>query len=156
MFDTISGLPVHVLVVHAVVVLLPLMSIVTAAVAVRRSWRHYAPAVVVVDAVVLVLAFAAKESGERLQGRLQQLGNPAVAQDHGEKGALVPYVALGVLVAAVLVWLTTRSARFVPVAVVVSLVAGAVGIGWTYVTGESGARAVWGEVVSNTKAPAGG
>ena len=78
-----------------------------------------------------------------------------MAQDHGEKGALVPYVALGVLVAAVLVWLTTRSARFVPVAVVAALVAGAVGIGWTYVTGESGARAVWGEVVSNTSAPRG-
>jgi len=40
--------------------------------------------------------------------------------------------------------------------VVVALAAGAVGIGWTYVTGESRARAVWGDLVSNTKAPAGG
>ncbi len=155
MFDTISGLPVHVLVVHAVVVLLPLMSIVTAAVAVRPVWRRYALPVVVVDAAVLVAAFVAKESGERLQARLQQF-NPGVASEHAEQGALVPFVALGVLVAAVLVWLTSRSARLVPVAVVVALLAGAAGLGWTYVTGESGARSVWEQQIANTKAPAGG
>jgi len=150
MFDTINGLPVHALVVHAVVVLLPLMSIVTVAVALRPVWRRYAPAVVVLNAAVLVAAYVAKESGERLQGRLQQF-DPTVAQDHSQKGALVPYVALGVLVAAVLVWLTSRSARFVPIAVVVAVVAGATGIGWTYVVGESGARAVWEQPIANTK-----
>ena len=118
----------HPLVVHAVVVLLPLMSIVTVAVALRPVWRRYALPVVVVNAVVLVAAYAAKESGERLQARLQQF-NPTVAQGHAQQGARVPYVALGVLVAAVLVWLTSRSARLVPVAVVVALVAGAAGIG---------------------------
>src|SRR3954449_264738 len=75
MFDTISGLPVHALVVHAVVVLLPLMSLVTIAVAVRRSWRSAAPWVVLADAAVVALAFAAKESGEVLQERLSQV-NP--------------------------------------------------------------------------------
>jgi hypothetical protein len=155
MFDTISGLPVHVLVVHAVVVLLPLMSLVTIGVAVRPRWRQYAPAVAVIDGLVVVAAWAAKESGEKLQARLQQF-DPAVARDHGEHGALVPYVALGVFVAAVLVWATQRFPRIVPLAVVVALVAGAGGVWWTYVTGESGARAVWGDTVKNTKAPHGG
>jgi hypothetical protein len=152
MFDTISGLPVHVLVVHAVVVLLPLMSLATIAVAVRRRWRSAAPWVVLADAVVVVLAFAAKESGEVLQKRLSQF-TPDVAHDHAEHGRFVPYFAVALLVAAVLVWLTSRSARLVPAAVVVAVLTGVAALGWTYLTGESGARAVWGQTVANTKAP---
>lgn len=153
MFDTISGLPLHPLVVHAVVVLLPLMSIVTVAIAWRPRWRQHAPVVAVIDGIVVVIALVAKQSGEQLQARLQQL-DPGVAHDHSAQGRLVPYVALGVFVAAVLVWATSRWARLVPVAVVVSVLAGAVGLGWTYVTGESGARAVWGQTIANTKPPA--
>src|SRR5690349_21116499 len=152
MFDTISGLPVHILVVHAVVVLVPLMAVVTVAVAVRRGWRAAAPWVVLADAVVVGLCYVAKESGEVLQARLSQV-NPGVAQQHGELGAVLWYFALGLLVAAVLVWLTSRSARLVPVAVVVAIIAGAATLAWTYRVGESGARAVWGETVANTKAP---
>src|SRR5919199_86278 len=152
MFDTISGLPVHVLVVHAVVVLLPLMAVVTVAVAVRRGWRSAAPWVVLADAIVVGLAYAAKESGEVLQERLGQF-TPNVAEDHGKHGELVPYFALALLVAAVLVWLTSRSARLVPVAVAVAVLTGVGALWWTYLTGESGARAVWGDTVANTKAP---
>jgi hypothetical protein len=152
MFDTISGLPVHVLAVHAVVVLLPLMSLVTIAVAVRRRWRSAAPWVVLADAAVVAAAFVAKESGEVLQARLSQI-NPGVAKDHANYGTYVPWFAVAVLVAAVLVWLTSRSARLVPVAVVAALVTGVGAIGWTYLTGDSGARAVWGDTVANTKAP---
>ena len=149
MFDTISGLPVHVLVVHAVVVLLPLMALVTVAVAVRRSWRSAAAWVVVADAVVVALAFVAKESGAALQKRLQQF-DAGVAKAHSEQGDVLWLFALGLLVAAVLVWLTSRSARLVPAAVVVAVLAGGAAVTWTYLTGESGARAVWGETVTNT------
>jgi uncharacterized membrane protein YqjE len=148
-FDTISGLPVHVLVVHAVVVLLPLMALVTIAVAVRRRWRAAAPWVVAADAVVVALAFVAKESGEELQRRKQQF-DPSVAQQHSEQGNVLWLFALGLLVAAVLVWFTSRSARLVPVAVVVAVLAGGAAVTWTYLTGESGARSVWGEQVANT------
>ena len=152
MFDTISGLPVHVLVVHAVVVVLPLMAVVTVAVAVRRGWRSAAPWVVLADAVVVGLAYVAKESGEVLQKRLGQF-TPNVAEDHGKHGDLVPYFALALLVAAVLVWLTSRSARLVPVAVAVAVLTGFGALWWTYLTGESGAGAVWSDTVQNTKAP---
>ena len=37
-FDTVLGLPVHALVVHGVVVLLPLMAIITAVVACVPRW----------------------------------------------------------------------------------------------------------------------
>ena len=152
MFDTIGGLPVHVLVVHAVVVLLPLMAVVTVAVAVRRGWRSATPWVVLADAVVVGLAYVAKESGEVLQKRLSQF-TPNVAQDHGKHGDLVWYFALALLVAAVLVWLTSRSARLVPVAVAAAILTGVASLWWIYLTGESGARAVWGDTVANTKAP---
>jgi hypothetical protein len=155
MFDTISGLPVHALVVHAVVVLLPLMSLVTIAIAVRPRWRHHAPVVAVIDGLVVVLAWVAKLSGEELQARLQGF-DPQVAHDHGEQGSLVPYVALAVFAAAVLLWATQRFPGLVPLAVVVAVLAGAGGLAWTYITGESGARAVWGETVANTQAPQGG
>jgi hypothetical protein len=155
MFDTISGLPVHALVVHAVVVLLPLMSVVTLAVAARPRWRQNAPWVVLVDGAVVVLALAAKESGERFQTRLQQF-DPSVAGQHSRDGRLVPYLAAAVLLAAVLVWAGQRFPRIVPLAVALALVAGVGGVWWTYVTGESGAREVWGDVVKTTKAPQGG
>jgi hypothetical protein len=152
MFDTIAGLPVHVLVVHAVVVLLPLMAVVTVAVAVRRRWRAAAPWVVLADAVAVGVAYAAKESGEVLQKRLSQF-TPDVAQDHAKHGDLVPYFAVALLVAAVLVWLTSRSVRLVPIAVTVAIITGVGALWWTYLTGESGARAVWEQTVANTKAP---
>jgi hypothetical protein len=155
MFDTISGLPVHALVVHAVVVLLPLASILTIAVAVLPRWRHHAPVVAVIDGLVFLAAWVAKDSGENLQARLQQF-DPQVAHDHGQQGSLLPYVALGVFLAAVLVWATQRFPRIVPLAVIVAVLAGAGGLAWTYVTGESGARAVWGNTIANTKAPQGG
>src|SRR3954449_5828426 len=98
MFDTIAGLPVHVLVVHAVVVLLPLMSVVTVAVAVRRRWRSAAPWVVLADAAVVGLCYAAKESGEALQARLSQF-TPDVAENHGRHGDRLWYFAIALLVA---------------------------------------------------------
>ena len=80
MFDTVLGLPVHVLVVHAVVVGLPLMAVVTAVVALMPALRlRFAWPVVVLDAGVVVATFVARESGEVLQ---QRLGG-SVAQQHG-------------------------------------------------------------------------
>ena len=39
MFDTFAGLPLHPLVIHAVVVGIPLMAIITIVVAVRKNLR---------------------------------------------------------------------------------------------------------------------
>ena len=40
-FDLINGLPVHPLVVHAVVVLVPLAALGTIAIALRPAWRPH-------------------------------------------------------------------------------------------------------------------
>jgi hypothetical protein len=99
-FDTILGLPVHALVVHGVVVLLPLMAVVTLVWALRRPTRGSLGWVVVAaDAVVTVMTFVAKESGEALQRRL----GGRVAVEHGELADPMPLVAAALLVTAVLV-----------------------------------------------------
>jgi hypothetical protein len=149
-FDTFAGLPLHPLVVHAVVVLLPLMSLVTIAVAARPAWRVAALPVVVADALVLVGALVAKESGERFQARLSQLrGGAAVASEHAEQGGRLPLFALALLVAAVVVWFARRRPGLAGASVVLAVVAGLAAISWTVVVGHSGAEDVWSSVVSS-------
>jgi hypothetical protein len=150
-FDTISGLPVHPLAVHAVVVLLPLAAVITAVVAVRPGWRRFAGPVVVADALVAIFSLVAKESGESLQHRLTSLGTGAVvAADHGEKGALLPIFAVLLFVASVVVWYARRRPALVVPAIALAVLTGLAAIGWTVVVGDTGARAVWGQVVSST------
>lgn len=154
MFDTVNGLPLHPLVVHAVVVLVPLMAVLTFLVALLARWRRFAPLALGADVVVLGLAFVATQSGEALQSRLSSVSSQPVAVEHAEHGDAVPFVVLGLVAAAVLVVLARRwGGVLVPVSVVAAAVAGAVAIGWVVVTGESGAAAVWEDLISNTRAP---
>ena len=148
MLDTINGLPVHPLIVHAVVVLLPLAALGAVAIAVRPSWRtRYGNLVVAVAAVTTVLIPLATSSGERLESRV---GNPG---RHAELGDTHIWSALPLLAVAVaLVWLhrrsagsqapSTGSALRLAVAVLAVLVAAA-NLVQVYRVGESGAQAVW-------------
>lgn len=144
MFDTILGLPLHPLVVHAVVVLLPLMAVLTTAVALRSSWRErLAWPVVVANVLVLGAAFTAKESGEALERRLRGVQ----IADHVQWGNTVPLTAFGLTVAAVLVALGRKRPGLHRVAVVVTVIAAAVALVWAAQAGHTGATAVWSGVV---------
>ena len=100
MFDTIAGLPVHALVVHGVVVLLPLMSLVTVVWAfVPGAMARVGYAVVAGNAVMTAMTFVACFSGEALHRRLG--GNVAV--EHAQIATLLPFFALSVLFASILV-----------------------------------------------------
>ena len=71
MFDYILGLPMHALVIHAVVVLVPLSALVAIAFAVRPPWRRVLRWPVAIGGVVSgVTAFVAAESGEAFQRRV--------------------------------------------------------------------------------------
>ncbi len=168
MFDTINGLPVHPLVVHAIVVLLPLSVVGTVAIAVRPRWRlTYGALLVVIELVAVVLLPVATSSGEELE---KHVGDPG---RHAELGDQLIWFAIPLLVlTAALVWLERRDVRSGPAterapasrggwrahpwttAVAVLAVAAAVANGvQVYRVGDSGARAAWGDQVSSAPAP---
>jgi uncharacterized membrane protein len=156
-FDLINGVPVHPLVVHAVVVLLPLSILGTVLIAVRPAWRAtYGPVVVVLAAIATVLVPVATSSGEALQKRV---GDPG---KHAQLGDQLLWFALPllVLVLALVVWdrvrrrqLETgarearRGARIGTVLAVLAVLAAVAAGVQVYRVGDSGARAVWGDRV---------
>lgn len=151
MFDTIAGIPLHPLVVHAVIVLLPLACLGAVLVAFKASWnRKYGWLVLACSFVAMGSAFVAKESGERLASRV---GWP---EDHIEWGEKIPIAALGLFVVlAVLWWLDRQDAerRTTLAKIVAALVilAAAGNLALAVLAGHSGAEAVWKPVVDNTQ-----
>ena len=140
---TINGLPLHPLVVHAVVVLLPLATIGVIALAVRPSLRgRFGGLVIAVAALATVAIPVATSTGE---GLASKVGEP---HEHAELGDSLIVFAIPLLVAAVaLVWLHRRpgARRGLTVAVsVLAVLVGTANLVQVYRVGESGARAVWG------------
>lgn len=141
MFDTITGLPLHPLVIHAVVVLLPLMALLSVVVAVRAPLRErYSWWVVGGNVVVFLITLVAKLSGQSLQTSM----GGQVAKEHGELGSSLPWFVLFLVVASVGVAGTRRNKTLGPVAVVVVIIAAVLAVFWTVRTGDAGSRAVWG------------
>lgn len=150
MFDTVIGLPLHPLVVHAVVVLLPLACLATVAVAAREPWRRFAPVVMVLNGGVMVAAYVAVQSGEALQRRIVQFSTPAGLAGHAEWGKRLFLLSVALFVGSVVIWFTRRS-RALGTAVAVLAVVGAVGIVTiTVYVGHSGATMVWKDIIANT------
>lgn len=150
--DTVFGLPVHVLVVHAVVVLLPLASIGAVLVALLpRFSQRFAVLVVVLAWAAVPAAFLAEGSGEQFAERV------GLPQPHAELGESMPYFAVALAVVLLVFWLFDRGIpgnRGRPwwlkgLAVVLILVA-VLTTWWTIRVGHSGAEATWSAVVQNT------
>ncbi len=154
MFDTFQGLPVHALVLHGSVVLVPLMAALTVLVAVVPRVRALAAwPVVAGNVVALVMVFVTSESGEALQGRLP--ANEQITQ-HAELGERMTPFTIGMLVASVLVAvLRRRTGSLMLAAGAVAVVAAGAATVWVVLVGHSGSTAVWKDVVSSTNsAPA--
>lgn len=141
LLGSVAGLPLHPLVVHGVVVLLPLMSLLTVGVAVLDRWSRGAWPVVAGNVVVTLMVVVARESGQRLRAALP-VQDDAIER-HAGLGDRLPLFALGVLVASLVVALLRSSARMRWVGVVLTVAAAAAAITWTLLTGHSGAFAVW-------------
>lgn len=146
-----AGLPLHVLLVHAVIVLTPLCAVLLVVLAAWPRARRvlWLPALLG-TALVLPLGLVTVEAGKWLEARVP----PApLIQDHTSRGeSILPWLValLGVAV-AVAAWalLERRASAFgtrLAVSAVLTVAALAVGTGtvMTLVTiGESGSRAVW-------------
>ena len=156
LFGFIAGLPMHPLVVHAAVVLLPLSALVLVVLVFVPSWRtRFGWATIAGLAAGTGAAFVAKESGEALAA---EVGLPA---DHALWGDILVPVAIGLFVVAV-AWLVLRnraartSSRSIAatvtagLAVVLALAATAI----TVMVGHSGAQAVWAGGIGESPTPA--
>lgn len=106
MFDQFLGLPLHPLVVHAVVVLLPLGALGLLVLAAWSKGRRVGlPLVTAVLAVATGSAWVARFSGQALR---QHVGVP---DPHATLGGLLPLVATLTFVLAVVWWLRHRSGK---------------------------------------------
>lgn len=158
----IAGLPLHVLLVHAVVVLVPLLALLLVVIAAWPGARRvlWLPALIGA-AILLPLGWVTIEAGEWLEDRVPKTPLIEAHTDIGD--SIVPWlVALLVVAAAIAAWAVVellaarravdgepaRPGRGVRIAVgaVLTLAALIVAVGstWTVVLiGEAGSRAVW-------------
>jgi hypothetical protein len=148
MFDTILGLPVHALVVHVVVVLVPLGALGVVAMVFVPSWRQrFGLAVLAILTAGLVAVPVATRSGGKLEERLNAGGVVAKQiRDHEDMGRLVlyPTIALWVLAAAlVLLDRRGRSGGAVMLVAVLAVLAAGTAATLVAITGHLGSTAVW-------------
>jgi glucan phosphoethanolaminetransferase (alkaline phosphatase superfamily) len=158
-FDTIFGLPVHVLVIHAVVVLVPLCAVMAVVMLVSTRWRdRLRVTFLVLLTVAAGSTFVAKQSGQALQTRLAITGN-ADLNRHVSLGTQAPWIVLGFW-ALGLVWLVLDARRDRPGAPgprtlrllgVLATLAAVGATTWIVLTGDAGARALWSQIVQSTR-----
>lgn len=148
-FDTVRGLPLHILVLHLTIVAVPVMAVVTAVVPWRASWRRqFAWPVVVLDALVLALVWVTRQSGLELEHRLPL--SPQIVH-HADLGLKMWWFSVAVLVAAVLTALLgRRSGPLVPIVGILSVAAAVASVVWMVRVGEAGSSAVWKDIVTST------
>ena len=106
MFDTFQGLPVHALIVHATVVLVPLMCLLTVLVALRPRLREkYAWWTFTGDVLAVALVYATMQSGERFEERL---GTSPAIERHEHLGRQLIWFVIALALTALVVALTTK------------------------------------------------
>ena len=153
MFDSINGVPIHALIVHVAIVLIPLSAIGAILIAARpKALRFFVVKTVIAAAVGVV---AGVISGILRKGLSQRVGWP---QEHVDYGNIFPIAAVAFLLLLVVFWLIARGVplnRNRPLWLKVfgaALILAAIGITYlTVLTGFSGASATWTKTIENTQ-----
>jgi hypothetical protein len=148
---TITGLPAHALLVHAIVVLAPMVALLEILCAFWPAARRRLVWLVLALALVnMVLTPLTTSAGQWLY---DQLGSASPILDvHRARGEWMPYFSAALLVVAIALavmhWLAGRSDKRRTVAnVVIAVVAVVVGVSSIITVvriGDAGAEAVWG------------
>ncbi len=148
---TISGLPAHILLVHAIVVLAPLTAVLEI---LCGFWpaarRNLVWLVLALAGITTVLTPIATDAGEWLKDQRPSVS--PILQEHAERGDWMIYFSAAMLVVALalvaLHWLEGRSdqpRKALAIAVaVVTLVVGVSSIVTVVQIGHSGSQSVWG------------
>ena len=159
MFDYIFGLPMHVLVIHGIVVLVPLVAVLAIAFAVLPRWRAVLRWPVAIGAVLSAAgAWVAAESGEALLVRVSQVRSTTtdfdLVQAHIDAGYRVRlFATIFLVVALAAFWLLKPPARDgvgsrpLQIAVAALLVAASIALIVTVVlAGHAGSAATWSDL----------
>jgi hypothetical protein len=157
MFERFGDLPLHVLVIHLAVVLLPVSALTAIVFAVVPKWRWLLRwPTLLLGLGTLVVGFVAKKSGEAFVAAVPQLEQ--LVRTHEERGNLLFWFCLAFAVVAVLAFLVlagpsqlasgkgAKVIRSRPLELVVSaavVVVAVLVIYQTIRTGDAGAKAVW-------------
>ena len=148
--ETVGGVPIHPLLVHAVVVLVPLAAIGVLAIALVPRWRpRYGGLVAFVAVVAAALVPFAMRTGLALE---KLLGSSDAIDRHKQLGQTLIYSVIPLALVALGLWWIgrrdDRGARTSRALVVITAVLGvvlALGVGVQVVLiGHSGADAAWG------------
>jgi hypothetical protein len=174
---TVNGLPAHILLVHAIVVLLPLAALLLVLSALWPAARgKLAAPNAILSVLVVILVPITTDAGEWLERRV---ASTPLVRTHTELGDTALYVAIPVAVLALVVWwrrrenlqlqaaetntgATARRRRtfLAPASTAVTVVLSALSIAAAgaafydiYRIGDSGAQASWQGQFSSTPAP---
>jgi hypothetical protein len=156
MFAELDGLPLHPLVVHAVVVLVPLSALGAVLVAARPRWaRPYGPLVAAGAVAAAVSAWVAQQAGNALLVERGLTGDAAERLEvHGRWGLYVVVLAIAFAIQAVAsTVLAFRVGAGSRVQVATAWLAAALGVAatvFTVLAGETGAESVWGYLYGRT------
>jgi cytochrome b involved in lipid metabolism len=138
-FDLFLGLPLHTLITHVVVVVLPISAIALILLFFFPKFRkHYFVLTLIGLAVSLVSAFIAKQSGEALSVRV---GSPAQHIEWGEKVVIIA----GLLFIASLIWyfMLKKKNKFNVIVGYIAIILAVAALVISYLAGHSGAKATW-------------
>ncbi len=152
LLDTFNGLPVHPVVVHAVVVLMPLVAVLAILMVISsRFSRRFGPIVVALGFIAVGAALVAKESGEQL------LRHVEASAHHIELGSRTPLYAGLYFLLLLGFWLLDRGIpgnrrrpAFVVILGVLLAIASVLICIQVYAVGHSGAEVVWLQILSGT------
>jgi len=152
--NTVNGLPAHVLLVHAIVVLLPLSALLLVLTALSPAIRRrLAGPNAILSVLVVLLVPLTTSAGEWLEGRVPA---SATLRQHTELGDGAIFYALPIAALALVVWWLQRKSRATSTAVttvvaVLSVAVGAAGVYGIYRIGDSGAKAAWSSSVGKNQ-----
>ena len=166
MLDNVAGVPTHPLAVHAPVVLIPLLTIASIVVLIRRQWLSTAAVPMAVGAFAMAVGlFVSKQSGERLltSEDVFLLGSADEISRHQDLGTQTGWISIAwfVIAAAAAVFhvlakrnraqplsadaasTTTHDTAALALSVAAAVAASIVTI-WVIRTGHAGAESRWG------------
>ena len=157
---TISGLPAHVLLVHALVVLAPLTALLEILCALwPAARRHLVWLVLALAAGTTALTPITAEAGEWLYD--QERHHRDILNTHAGRGSVMIYFSISLLVVAIVLAVVhrreVRSGKPGPAlsaaVAIIAIVAGVASVVQVVRIGDSGARSVWANELTKSDKP---